>query len=82
LELYREILNQAIKSELAASDFSKLKEYSDTAVEMICYETLKKIKVILEDDNLNDKECFIKIEEIICLFEDIGSGCGERHDFG
>ena len=47
-----------------------------------CYAVLEKIKAILEDDRLGDKECFEKIERIGCLFEEIGSDCGGRHDFG
>ena len=47
-----------------------------------CYMVLERIKTILEDDTLDDKECFEKIERIVCLFEEIGSGCGVRHDFG
>ncbi len=30
-----------------------------------CYQALKNVKDILQDSNLNDRECFIKIEEII-----------------
>lgn len=51
-------------------------------VEGICYRTLCAIRAILADDSLDDKECFQKIEQIVCLFEDIGSDAGTRHDFG
>lgn len=51
-------------------------------VEMESFHALVKIKSILEDDSLRDDECFQKIEEIVCVFEDLGSGCGSRHDFG
>ena len=54
----------------------------NSLVEMECYRTLRKIKAIIEDDSLEDKECFLKIEEIICAFEAIGSNGGDRHDFG
>ncbi len=47
-----------------------------------CYIVLERIKVILEDDSLDDKDCFEKIESMVCLFEEMGSGCGTRHDFG
>ena len=47
-----------------------------------CYIVLERIKAILEDDSLDDKDCFEKIESIVCLFEEIGSDCGARHDFG
>lgn len=46
-----------------------------------CYRVLESIKTILEDDSLDDKDCFEKIENIVCLFEEIGSDCGARHDF-
>ena len=51
-------------------------------VELECYKALRKIKAVLEDDALEDSECFQKIEEIVRAFEEIGSGGGSRHDFG
>ena len=51
-------------------------------LESECYKALLKIKQILDDDNLEDKECFDKIEEIVCVLESIGSNGGSRHDFG
>ena len=47
-----------------------------------CYDALREIKRILEDDTLDDKECFYKIEKIVCVFEALGSNGGNRHDFG
>lgn len=47
-----------------------------------CYLMLERIKAILEDNSLDDKDCFEKIESIVCLFEEIGVHCGARHDFG
>ena len=43
--------------------------------------TLLKIRDILVDEKLSDKECFYKIEAIVSLFESLGITCGERHDF-
>ena len=51
-------------------------------VEGKCYKALEKIKAIIEDDSLEDNECFMKIEEIVIALEDIGSSGGCRHDFG
>ena len=42
----------------------------------------KRIKAIIEDDSLEDKECFYKIEEIVSALEDIGCVGLGRHDFG
>ena len=47
-----------------------------------CYRALQEIRDILKDDTLSDKECFEKIENIVCVFEKIGSNGGGRHDFG
>lgn len=52
------------------------------AVENECYKALQKIKAIISDDSLDDPECFIKIEEIVCALEAIGSSGSSRHDFG
>ena len=50
-------------------------------LESTCYKALNDIKTILENDSLSDEECFLKIEEIIKVFERLGSNCGNRHDF-
>lgn len=47
-----------------------------------CYQALCRIKEILEDENLEDPACFQKIEEIVCVLEELGSDAGLRHDFG
>ena len=51
-------------------------------VELECYKALQKIKAVIEDDNLEDESCFRKVEEIVCIFEEMGSSGGGRHDFG
>lgn len=50
-------------------------------IESRCYQALKQIKEVLSDERLNDEDCFQKIEEIVCIFESLGSGGGSRHDF-
>ena len=42
---------------------------------------LLKIRDILADDALDDPACFARIEAIVSLLEDLGIGCGGRHDF-
>lgn len=80
MDLYKEILAHA----LAYGDVKVMFPALDPAqiVEGACYQALLKIKAIIEDDSLEDSECFIKIEEIICALEEIGSNGGSRHDFG
>ena len=46
-----------------------------------CYIALEKIKAIIADDTLSDSECFMKIERIICILENLGSDGGNRHDY-
>ena len=47
-----------------------------------CYQALCQIKAVLEDDTLEDPDCFDKIEEIVTIFEALGSDAGTSHDFG
>lgn len=47
-----------------------------------CYQALCQIKAVLEDDTLEDSECFQRIERIVEVFEQLGSNGGSRHDFG
>ena len=49
--------------------------------EMECYKALEKISKIIKNRDLDDKECFMEIEKIVCVFEGIGSNGGNRHDF-
>ena len=80
MELWNGILYKAIENQVAEKILSTLdvKEI----VEMECYRALKRIREILDDESLSDTDCFQKIEEIVCLFESIGSDGGSRHDFG
>lgn len=82
MELYKEILLNILKKEKINITFPDLNINSKGIIEIECYKALQQIKNVIEDDNLSDKECFLKIEKIICIFESIGSDCGNRHDFG
>lgn len=78
MELYHQILAEYFASS------QKFDQEINTAqiVEGRCYQTLLKIKQIVENDGLSDDACFQRIEEIVCLLEDLGSNAGSRHDFG
>lgn len=82
MELFQEILIHALREGSVKVSFSNPDISVARMVEGTCYRTLKKIKAILEDDSLEDPECIIKTEEIICALEELGSGGGVRHDFG
>ena len=47
-----------------------------------CYGALRRIREILEDESLDDPQCFQKIEEIVCILGNLGPDGGLRHDFG
>ena len=82
MELLKEILAKIIEKENINITFSNSEIDIAAIIESTCYNALQKIKSVIEDDSLSDKECFTKIEEIICIFETIGSDGGFRHDFG
>lgn len=82
MELYKELLISILKDEDVEVRFSNLCIDVNKILELHAYKALKAIKEVLEDDRLDDKECFHKIEEIVCIFEELGSGGGSRHDFG
>ena len=81
MELYKELLTNILAKEEINIIFPNLKMDTVKLIELEAYSALKKIKAIIQDDSLDDKECFLKIEEIICLFESLGSNGGGRHDF-
>ena len=81
MELYRDLLVKLLENEEIGIEFPNLSITLSELVEMRCYNALKEIKAIIEDDRYSDKECFMKIEKIVCLLEDLGSDGGLRHDF-
>ncbi len=81
MELYKEILINILEKENVSVEFKNCEINSAEIVNLACYRALYDIKDILQDSSLTDKECFSKIEQIIVLFESIGSGGGDRHDF-
>ncbi len=81
MELYAEILAQALTN----GDIQVILRGLDCdvlqVVEKKCYLTLLKIKSIVDDDRLDDPECFMRIEEVVCALEELGCYT-TRHDFG
>lgn len=80
MELYKELLLQILSEENMQISFNNLNV--NELLESVCYRTLCRIKEIIEDDTLDDPECFMKIEEIVYVLEEVGSSGGIRHDFG
>ena len=46
-----------------------------------CCLAIDKIQRIIQDNSLDDKECFWRIEEIVLTFELLDIDAGTRHDF-
>ena len=73
MELYEEIILKVVKE-------GQIKNL-DEIIHSKCYNSLEKIKQIVSENTLTDTDCFLKIEEIICTLESIGSNGGSRHDY-
>ena len=82
MDLFKAIFTQALITGKIQVSFSGMDSTVADVIEGQCYQALQKIKSIIDDDSLNDPECFHKIEEIVCTLEEIGSDGGCRHDFG
>ena len=79
MELWQEVTKDMMLSGELKVVLSK--EYAQV-LESKCYRALTMIRDIIRDDSLCDKECFLKIEEIVVALEQLGSDGGFRHDFG
>ena len=76
MELGIEILARFLAEQNVQITFPNLKLSTSEILELQCYQTLRKIQEIVRDDTLEDKECFERIERIVCTFEEIGSDGG------
>lgn len=80
ISLYKEILANVLREQPAQLTFPNLKLDAQQIVNLESYRALQAIKTIIEDNRLTDRECFQKIEAIVMVFEELGSGGGTRHD--
>ena len=81
MELWQSILLHILQNSKAEVIFPQIHDLA-TLFESECYQTLLKIKAIIEDETYTDQECFLKIEDIILEFEKYISLDSNRHDFG
>lgn len=79
MKLFQEILFTALNNQKVELVFPNVKESITDIINNKSYESLQKIKEIIDDDSLSDEACFQKIEKIVCVFEDIGASRGNRH---
>ena len=80
MELWRELLISGLQNEGEKFEFINDKILKDV-LENKSYKVLLEIKDTIENLNLSDEECFIKIEKIIAILEKNNVLC-DRHDFG
>ena len=79
---YQELVARLADNEKVEVTLPGIKTPLEEMVEARCFDILWKTKEVIDDESLNDPECFQKIESIIQLLEDAGSSGGVRHDFG
>lgn len=82
MKLNADILAHYLAREDAQIIFPQLKLNAEEIAQLECYQILCRIQQIVRDDTLEDRECFERIERIICALEEIGGNGGSRHDFG
>ena len=82
MDLYKEILIEILKYEVARVDFTHIKMNAAEIVDSVSYRALQKIKAIIEDDRLDEKDCFEKIKRIVHVYETIGSSGSHRQNLG
>lgn len=80
MELCKDILVKLLSGGQVEVVFKNADWNMVEVVDSICYQALSHIKTIIEDESLNDCECYLKIEEIIRTLEILGSNGGYRHD--
>ena len=81
MELYKEILAHILAHEEICITFPNLHTDAAAIAEQRACRALQKIRDVMEDDRFDDTACFMKIEEIVALFDAYG-GCEGRHDWG
>ena len=81
MELYKEILIEVLSRQEVEVRFPHLAVNPAEIAEGVCYRALERIRDILRDDTRSDEACFLKIEEIVRVLEELGSHGGTRHDF-
>ena len=82
MELFTQLFIKALEGRKVEVRFPDAELDLAEKIESVSLATLRRIREIVMDDTLDDAECFKKIEEIVCTYEQPGIHCGVRHDFG
>ena len=79
MELYKELFAKLYAGEVQKQAEAAWQKMDwESLLKDTCYQALCKIKAALDDDTLSDFAC---IEQIVSVFEEMGSDGGSRHDF-
>lgn len=78
---YKELICAIFQNQRVELVFPDMEENIAKIVELKCYKILKQIRNVITNDNLSDESCFLKIEEILEIFNENGIFTGTRHDF-
>lgn len=84
MNFYESLVSGFVERARAMAGFTKEEEKALAAElmkESSC-RALQEIREVLRDGRLEDPECFRRIEQIVTVYEDLGSDGGGRHDFG
>ncbi|MBQ9784163.1 MAG: hypothetical protein IJW29_01545 [Clostridia bacterium] len=80
MELWEEMAHYVLQNPHNGKPLAQT-EGLNALLETECYRALKRIKEIVENEALDDADCFERIEEVVRELERIGSNGGGRHDF-
>ncbi len=81
MDLYKELLTSVLSRSAVQVKFPDVTINPSEIVEGECYQILQEIKDILENEALEDSECFLRIESIMQIMESRGITIANRHDF-
>lgn len=77
MELYEQILCETIAKEVIPG----LHLDSEKLLELKCYQAIREIYEVISNEEMDDPECFYRIEQIVLILDRLGIGGGGRHDF-
>ena len=81
MKMYEQILVKALENETVQVVFPNVKLNPTEIVQLNCYQAIEKIRDVLQNEDLEDVDCFMRIEEIMNTLEDLGVDVDGRHDF-
>ena len=81
MNLYKELLIHILSNPTVQVEFPHVSLNISEIIEGECYQILQEIKSIIDNEQLEDDECFLRIEYIMQSMENRGISFSNRHDF-